>query len=304
MQKMYNRITMLHEIQVSAPAKVNIGLYVSPKRNDGFHDIASIFTTVPICDDITVYRSSVDRECDVQCKYIEGFGESDFVLPKENTITATYNAFCELTGLEKGVQVVIRKKIHAGGGLGGGSSDAASFLFALEKLFEQELTSEQLWCVASKVGSDVFFFLYCLYNNVSTAFVSGRGDIVKKIASRSDFYTLVVCPNVHSSTKEAYAEIDEWYRLGKIQREKKKTESELVEMYNRPIQKWRFLNDFTPVITEKYRVVKEAIDEMKLSGALFADMSGSGSSVFGVFDTKEALKASYEKMRVAWNCYA
>ena len=299
---MYNRITMLHEIQVVANAKVNIGLYVSPKRNDGFHDIDSIFTLAPISDDLTVLFGLGENECTVQCSFVSDGGEKEFLLPENNTIVLTYNAFCKLTGFQKSVQVIIRKRIPAGGGLGGGSSDAASFLFALERLSGIVLTTEERWKIAEKVGSDVFFFLYCLYNNEKTAFVSGRGEFVKGIKSRTDLYILIVCPFVHSSTKEAYDAVDR--RLEKIDVGKRKTEKELVDMYNKPISEWKFFNDFTPVMTEKYNLIAKAISDVKESGALFADMSGSGSSVFGVFDNEEALMVSYNKLRTVWTCYA
>ena len=286
---------MLHEINISAPAKVNIGLYVSPKRSDGFHDIDSIFTIISLSDDIYVSRIKENGVCNVQC---------EFLLPESNTITSTYNAFCEITGLCFGIQVLLKKRVPMGGGLGGGSSDAASVLFALEKIAGVQLSMEQRYYIASKVGSDVFFFLYCLYNNTKTAFVSGRGEIVKRIESRNDLYIMVVCPMVHSSTKEAYNCIDDWYRAGRYVAKSRKTEAELVQMYNMPISDWSFSNDFTHILMEKYPVIEQALSDIKTSGALFSDMSGSGSSLFGVYDSKEALEDSYRKLSGKWNCYA
>lgn len=300
---MYNNHTMLNEIRVSAPAKVNIGLYVSPVRSDGFHNISSIFTSIPLYDDLTVSSINENDVCRVQCRFVADSSDFAVSLPEENTLALTYKAFCSITGFSSGVNVFLKKRIPMGGGLGGGSSDAAFFLYALERLSGFQLEMHERYSVAEKVGSDVFFFLHCLEKRCCSAFVSGRGEIVKEIVFRSDIYFVVVCPQLHSSTRDAYAAIDEWYRLGKFSGENVKNESELVAMYGRDVSEWRFSNMFTPILMEKYPAIAEALTDIKKSGALFCDVSGSGASLFGVFDSAESARLGCEKLRAKWNCF-
>ena len=114
---------MLTEISVSAPAKINVGLKVLPVRGDGFHSIESIFQTVGLYDELTVKLIDGFGHCEVSC--------ADIVLPKKNTIESAYKAFSEVYDKIKSVSVFLKKGIPSGGGLGGGSSDAAAFVRAL-----------------------------------------------------------------------------------------------------------------------------------------------------------------------------
>ncbi|MCR5606309.1 MAG: 4-(cytidine 5'-diphospho)-2-C-methyl-D-erythritol kinase [Treponema sp.] len=290
---------MLCSIHVSAPAKLNIGLSVLPVRGDGFHDIKSIFTEVSLCDELDVsLRDRNDKSnilCSVNC--------SSMSLPEKNTITMTYKAFCELTGFSEKVHVELEKHIPSGGGLGGGSSDAASFLFALEALSGIKLSLKDEESIASKVGSDVFFFLHCGRGHTGCAVVTGRGELVEEFTPRADVYYLLLCPPVQSSTKEAYALVDLWYQQGKYSSWNIPTKEELKAMYNSPFSKWTFRNHFTPALEEKYPVIGQALADLKASGAVYAEMSGSGSSLFGVFSSEKARQQACEKLCHKWNCY-
>ena len=122
---------MTHSKTVLAPAKINLGLEIFPKRADGYHGLHSIFTTVGLFDEICVSKTDKKNTC-----IVESFGME---LPEQNTITAAYKAFCVLTGIDSGVHVSIKKRIPAGGGLGGGSSDASSFIQSVNNLFKAGL---------------------------------------------------------------------------------------------------------------------------------------------------------------------
>ena len=142
---------MLSEVCISSLAKINIGLKVLPKRDDGFHNIESIFQTVDIADELKVSLSDGNARCKVSCDSLR--------LPTENTITMAYNAFCTVTGMElPSVNVELTKRIPSGGGLGGGSSNAAALVRALQIITDITLSSEQLDKIAARVGSDVYFF--------------------------------------------------------------------------------------------------------------------------------------------------
>ncbi len=282
---------MLTELCVKAPAKINLGLQVFPKRSDGFHDIQGIFQAVDLCDELHIKLLDEKNVCCVSC--------SSLVLPEKNTITSTYRACAGLLGKDlPGVSVELVKRIPSGGGLGGGSSDGAFFLHGLMKLCKTKLSMDEADKIASKVGSDVFFFLRCLDDFSVAAVVTGRGEKVFPFHSRKDLHIVLVFPGVHSSTSEAYALVDE-YLAGK-ERMDYPAVNELERVYNLPVDEWSFVNDFTRVICVKYPLVNKALNDIKLSGAMFADMSGSGATVFGVFESEEEARMAECKLSEAW----
>lgn len=266
---------MIREFSVKAYAKINFGLRVLPRREDGFHDIESIFQTIDVYDELIVTPIE-EKSCIVQCDSMQ--------LPENNTLTNAYKAFCEITGATVGVHIKLIKGIPSGGGLGGGSSDAAALIRVLENMCGLKLSDNQLDYIAAKTGSDVFFFMHCDDQGKGCALVTGRGEIVKKIISRRDLYLILIFPNVSSSTKEAYELVDKAFDSGKTV--SGPTLAELEDIYIKPIEKWTFINTFTPVIAEKYTEIRNAVEELKKAGCCYAEMSGSGSTVFGVFEDK------------------
>ncbi|MDE6706145.1 MAG: 4-(cytidine 5'-diphospho)-2-C-methyl-D-erythritol kinase [Treponemataceae bacterium] len=285
---------MSPDFVIRAPAKVNIGLRVLPERGDGFHGIESIFQTVDVCDELTVSPLAEKNRCVVEC--------DTAVLPACNTLTATYAAFCQLTGCDAGVHVCLRKRIPMGGGLGGGSSDAAAFLRALAKVHDVPLTDDLADAVAGQVGSDVFFFLHCGKDGTGAALVSGRGDLVRSIAPRTDVHFVLVFPDVHSSTKEAYRLVDEDIRAGNVVSCPDFSAYEAI--YRRSVSHWTFANSFTAPLEKKYPVIAQALADIKKSGAVWSDMTGSGAVVFGVYEAAEASKEAFAKLNRTWrSCF-
>ena len=259
---------MLDVVRECAPAKINLHLKVMPKRSDGYHPIESIFQTVPLYDDILVKCSGESLGCVVNCDAMQ--------LPDDNTLTKTYRLFSQMSGISAGVQVELLKRIPSGAGLGGGSSDAAYFLLALNKMFDYPLKWSQLEQIANLVGSDVLFFL-----SGGAAVVTGRGDIVEPIKPREDFCIVVVYPDVHCSTVESYRLVDEYMMLGKA--DVGPTLQELEEVYRKPVSEWDFMNTFTKPVATKFSIISEVMNNLKVLGADFVQMSGSVSTVFGVF---------------------
>ncbi|MBO5137681.1 MAG: 4-(cytidine 5'-diphospho)-2-C-methyl-D-erythritol kinase [Spirochaetaceae bacterium] len=282
---------MSSDIRVLAPAKINIGLRVLPVRKDGFHGIESVFLRIPLYDILTVRRQGFGKNtCVVEC---EGM-----VLPEDNTLTKAYSAFCKITGVTDSVFVYLEKKLPAGAGLGAGSSDAASLVNALEKIFDTELTVADRMQIASVTGSDVFFFMDSHAMQTGCAVVSGRGEIVEAIPSRQDLFFVMICPEVHSSTKEAYHLVDQWYAptwpwSGPVM-------SALAEEFTRSVRDWNFLNSFTEPLAERYPVIEEALQDLMRGGAGFVQMSGSGSAVYGVFDSSAASKNALLMLDKKW----
>lgn len=277
---------MLTEITVSAPAKINIGLNVLPVREDGFHSIESIFQTVDLCDELKVRLTSGTGRCEVLC--------SSMVLPENNTISTAYKAFSDIAGKKSSVCIELKKNIPSGGGLGGGSSDAAALVRALEKLNGVTLSDKELDSIAEKVGSDVFFFLHAKENGA--AIVTGRGDCVRKIERRKDLIFVLVFPPVSSPTKEAYALIDELYASG-VPWEVFPELGRLEEMYNGEVKSWTFKNAFHAPLEKKYTQIGTAFAALAKVNAPYYEMSGSGSTLFGVFTDGGKALASVQKLR-------
>ena len=275
-----------------AYAKINFNLRVLPSRTDGYHSIESIFQTIDLFDELEV---SVTEEngCFVECPSLK--------LPLQNTLTKAYDAFCSVAGVAvPGVKVVLKKGIPAGGGLGGGSSDAAALVRALCKICKIKLNEKQLDYIADKTGSDVFFFMHCDKDGTGCALVSGRGEVIKKITPRKDLFLLLVFPEISSSTKEAYALVDKQLACG--------TDDDFVvfdsleEEYRKNPSQWRFKNTFTPSLCGVYSDLGTALGTLKNSGADFCDMSGSGSTLYGVFTSKQRAKSNMKLLAATWNC--
>ena len=295
---------MSKSITVDAPAKINLGLEVLPKRSDGYHGIKSIFTTIGLCDVVKVTLTQNKGECLVKSK--------NMVLPKENTITKAYKAFCVLTGVNQGVEVELTKNIPAGGGLGGGSSDASSFLQSMDTLFCTRLTREDFYNLSSQIGSDVFFFTEALISKKHglcntecfAAEVGGRGEVIHQIDARTDLKLLLVFPGVSVSTKEAYSLVDakkDW-NSGKFKSAMKQNACSSLEMiYRKPVHEWFFQNDFTSPVVEVHREIGFALNCIKECNADFADMSGSGSTVYGVFEDAEYAEKAFSAALERWN---
>lgn len=294
---------MCPELRVRAYAKVNFGLNVLPKKSpedpdyepqyEGFHKLESIFQTVSLYDELIV-RKQVEKVCSILCDSIS--------LPEENTLTMAFKAFCDVTGKNDfGVHVELLKGIPSGGGLGGGSSDGAALIKALEKFYGVRLNKDQLSQIASKIGSDVFFFTRCNEEGSGCALVSGRGEVVQEIEGRKDLYLLMVFPKTSSSTKLAYSLIDKMHERGESLDAPVFEDYE--KIYRDSPEKWTFVNTFTPVISSEYEEIDRALKSVRKTGALYSEVSGSGSTVYGIFTSEQ--QAEHAKSLLVdemWSC--
>ena len=279
---------MLRSVHVIVPAKINLHLKVNQKRDDGFHDIESIFQKVPLCDELLIEMADTKNTCKVNSPV--------FKLPENNTLVSAYSAFCAATGISEGVSVTLTKRIPSGAGMGGGSSDAAGMLQGLQKLFGVSLTDAQLKKAAETIGSDVSFFLYD-GEDYDTAIVTGRGENVRYIKSRRDLYYVLVCPGVHSSTKEAYDLVDNWNN-GDCTTFPSIAELEVI--YRSPVKDWTFGNSFTKPVAGKYPIIQRAINDLTSFSPDFVEMTGSGSVVFGIFSSECDAKKAYTQLCQNW----
>lgn len=261
-----------------APAKVNLFLRVVSRRPDGYHEISSLIQPVSLYDEVLLEVSSGENSgrITVAC--------SDESVPKgpRNIAYRAAELFTEEAGLENTeISIRINKKIPVGAGLGGGSSDAASVLMGLNRLFDSPLTDTQLRGIGAKIGSDVPFFMF-----KSPCLAKGRGEVLTPIELPSYDYILIN-PGFEVSTRWVYTNLD------LTRRPQNNILTVSVEPFNRPENIKEFLiNDLEQVTISRYPEIAELKGLLLDAGASGSLMSGSGPTVFGVFAEREtALKA-------------
>jgi 4-diphosphocytidyl-2-C-methyl-D-erythritol kinase len=246
--------------------KINIGLNILSKRGDGFHNIQTVFYPIPIYDAIEVIESN-------HSSHPISFSQSGIQIPGSDTTNICIKAY-EL--LQKdfqnlpAMQVHLHKAIPIGAGLGGGSADAAFMLKLLNEKFVLNLTDEQLINYASQLGSDCPFFMLN-----QPCFATGRGEILEPISlDLSSYHILLVNPGIHVNTGQAFSNI----RPGK-------NNTDLKSLINCRIEDWRqhIINDFEETVFEKHPEIGIIKDALYKKDALYASMSGSGSTVYGIF---------------------
>ena len=241
------------ELRTKAFPKVNIGLYIGEKTNEGFHELASIFQKIDCVFDDILIRFEKAQETSIKVCGLEDCADG-----KDNTCYEAARLFLQKSAIVANVYINIEKRIPVKAGLGGGSSDAASVLLALQKLAGNPLSSQDLMDCAAAVGSDVPFFM----QESKAAFVSGRGEIIHPIKARTDLvFRLYKSSIPKEGTGKAYAKLD-----AAGLRDKLPTEEELVNMYNRPVTQWAFENDFE-ILSKKPEGVDESGGKMYMSGS-------------------------------------
>jgi 4-diphosphocytidyl-2-C-methyl-D-erythritol kinase len=275
----------IREILVLAPAKINICLGVTGKRADGYHDIDSVMQTVSIYDNVRVRidECAQGQSIEVVCPgHEELFGQ-------KNIAYRVAEAFVRYAKIEKyDIYIEIEKVIPMEAGLGGGSSDAAAVVCALNMLLDTKLSEEELMAIGATVGADVPFLVFR-----GTAFVQGIGDKIERCDPLRPVPVLVAYPHSEKvSTGKAYAAIDARGEFSSTEDFEKMKAAVLAQDIER-IGALSY-NIFESVIDESsdiFRIKKE----MLVHGAVFSLMSGSGSAVFGVFreesDAEKAAKA-------------
>lgn len=274
-------------ISLCAYAKINIHLKVLAKRVDGFHNLESIFQRISIADYLSITQSSDSHSCTVESPLLS--------LPADNTLTKAWKVFKDAAGISTGIRVRLIKNLPAGSGLGAGSSDAAALLKVVNELFAMPLTDSELIDLALQVGSDVPFFL-----REAAGIVSGRGEVFEPIQSRTDCFGILIWPDVQSSTKEAYSLLDK--QKGMLSGEYEAWGYEkLIKQYHDPLGKWCFVNDFQPVLEQRYPVIGRVRNELCEQGAEFAQMSGSGSAVFGLFSSENLMASAFKVLAKRWS---
>lgn len=246
-------------------AKINIGLDVLNRRPDGYHDISTVMLPVPWCDVLEVVPANGDNDT------LTVTGRKVDCPPEKNLVMKAVKVM-RCSSEFPGVNIFLHKAIPDGAGLGGGSSDAAFTLMALNNLFSLGHTDSKLADMASEIGADCPFFIYN-----KPMLCEGTGTTLSPIDIRipQDVMIAVVKPPVAVSTKEAYEGVKPGHPATPLH----------ALLSTLPVNKWQGVvkNDFEASIFPRYPEIKIIKDYMVNAGAFYASMSGSGSSVFGLF---------------------
>jgi len=258
-------------------AKINLGLFITKKRVDGFHELETCFFHIPWSDILEITPALAFK-----------FSSSGLPISGEIQDNLCYKAFMALSEDFKipNVHIHLHKIIPMGAGLGGGSSDAAFTLMGLRDLFELPLTNQELIPYAQKLGSDCAFFLF-----KQAQFGTGKGDELTPIpTSLSGLYAIILYPNFGISTQKAYAGIQPNPAPGY-----------LPDLLKSPMPTWKnaVKNDFEKTLFVEYPLLAEMKQDMYDLGAVYAAMSGSGSTIFGLFKNEVSPKDTWANL-VKW----
>lgn len=256
-------------------AKINLGLRIIERRNDGFHNIETLFVPIALCDVLEFTNSETPRNT---IKVTGLLQEND---PEDNLVLRAWELMYEKYNIPH-LNIHLHKAIPIGAGLGGGSSDAAFMLKGINDLFNCGCSNEELKKMAARLGSDCPFFI----ENVK-ALGTGRGEELQAIELNLDQYKLLlVNPGIHISSKEAYDGVTPG-----------KQDQSLIDLVKNPVAKWKhcICNDFENTILPKYPKIQEIKSSMYGSGAIYSSMTGSGSTVFGIYSKlkKEEIDALF-----------
>ncbi len=268
--------------RVRALAKVNLGLKVLHKRPDGFHELRTVFQTISLGDTLELEYTPGGRP------RIEATPE----IPN-NLVVRAAEAVFEALRLRGHLKAALTKRVPMGGGLGGGSSDAAAVLLALPVLAGKVLPVSRLLEIGAGLGSDVPFFLLG-----GTAAALGRGTELYPLPDGRRQHGLLVAPGVHVSTPEAYKALGRGLTSGASSNIINSFQAfvwDLGGLQNCPQKPPVFENDFESVVFDLYPRLKSIKRTLLKQGASYAMMSGSGSALFGVFESRDAVQAARAK---------
>lgn len=263
-------------------AKINIGLRITGKRPDGFHDIETLFSPVPLCDALEFVVAEDQKKGDIlTVTGIATGGE-----PRNNLVLKAVKKLREEHTFPT-LKMHLHKAIPSGAGLGGGSSDAAFILKGINRCYGLKLDDDTLKAVALELGSDCPFFIEC-----TPAYATGRGELLVPIRKQllKNHYLLLLNPGIEVNTREAYQNCHP-----------DKPPAPLETLIDRPPDTWKnnIVNDFEEYAFDRHPQIRILKEELYRAGALFSLMSGSGSSVFGIF-TKRPQVPDKLKEFVIW----
>ena len=246
-------------------AKINLGLRITSKRADGYHDLDTVFYPIPLFDVLETIKDSSTNEASLVTsgKTIDGPNEKNLCLKAYHLIKKDFPSIA-------GVQIHLHKVIPMGAGMGGGSADGAFMVKLLNEIFKLNVSEEKMRVYALELGSDCPIFI-----NNKPCYATGRGEELKELPiDLSTYHLLMVSPGIHVSTADAFANIQPHVPIN--------TCKEIVEL---PIEQWKqkLINDFEKTVFLKHPILKLTKEKLYEMGALYASMTGTGSTLYGIF---------------------
>lgn len=263
------------KLQFKTPAKINLGLHIHKKREDGFHELETILQMVTWFDELQLEGT---------CEKVELFCDNPEIPNDETNLVVKAARLLQkhFPGRCAGVNITLKKSIPSGAGLGGGSGNAAGVLLALNHLWDLKISRENLIALSGELGSDVPFFLIS-----PCAIGTGKGEILEPIKNPINLYVLMIYPNLPLSTPWVYGNL-------KLKLTKHKNNISILTNF---LMRSDFAqlgaglyNDLEPIVFKRYPEILEIKNELLRSGAGGALLSGSGSTVFGIFDNPDLAK--------------
>ena len=264
-----------------SPAKINLGLQILERRADGFHNLRSVMYPTALCDIIEIYQLP---GADIPIRFSQSGIRFEAHMEKNLCIKA-WKLLASERALPN-VAIHLHKQIPVGAGLGGGSSNATTILRGLNLLASSPAPPERVAELAGQLGSDCPFFLH----NVPMM-MEGRGELLSQVnVSLDKFYLVLLFPEIHITTAEAYGALSPAI-----------PDLHLRQLIEAPVNQWKnlIINDFEERAFQKHHLLKELKRSLYNAGAKFASMSGSGSSLYGIFETLPELPENIERY-VIW----
>jgi len=262
----------MKELKIKTPAKINIGLNIISRRNDGYHNLETIFYPVNLFDEIIIKDDT-----------LFSFGSNDKGLNSENSnsVIKAKELFSEYTGLKINASVTLNKFIPMGAGMGGGSSDGAAALIGFNQFYNAGLSLDELSALALRIGADAPFFI-----DPKPKFASSIGEVFEPLSLRIVKPILIVNPGIHISTPCAFSKIIPHPPANSLRK---------IEHFN--IDSFRefkniVTNDFESVVFPEYPEISNIKKKMYEMGAEFSLMTGSGSTVFGIFPDQSSASSA------------
>ncbi len=271
-------------------AKINLQLLILGKREDGFHELFTVFQTVSLHDSLS-FEASDRLTLNCNLKYLP--------TDERNLIIRAGKALQKRFDINKGATIYLEKRIPSPGGLGGGSSNAAVALIGLKRLWQIDCNCEELQEIASEIGSDAPFFLHG-----GTAIGTGRGEMIEQINDISGEFILIVTPKERVSTRTAFGKIEAVTLTNEALKHNLsvcRLEAESLDLHHSVLK-----NDFEKSVFSAFPEIERVKTTLLELGAVNAAMSGSGASVFAIFDKEETWQAAQKALdrEVTWRKFA
>ena len=271
--RLLSQYIKMSKVSLKAFAKVNVGLQIRSKRNDSFHNIHTVFQEINLFDTLILSKQKNKIDFSSNVSWLKN-DDSNLCIKAFNKMKSIYNL--------NGIRIILMKNIPTFAGLGGGSSNAAAIIKGVNILYNLKLSNKKLELIGSQVGSDVSFFI-----EGGTQLGEGVGDRLIKIKKKVSGKFLLVMPKLEISTAWAY-------KRAKIFLDRRREFINLGQCLKKEIVPFEFFdNDFEKIIIPAYPEIGKIINLLRNKNAKYAGLSGSGSTVFGIFDDKAKVNKAF-----------